>query len=327
MAAPAGDRRRASARSRCRRSRPAPTPPISRPSRGSTSDGYVISGRKVWVANAEAADVAIVFAATQPGVRGRGVSAFLVPMDTPGHRRVTRVGLARRARARLHGPRARRRARRRRRAARRARATASASRCGRSTAAASRSPRRRSASARRRSTRRSPTRSAARRSASRSATSRRSSASSPTWRPSSRPRGCSRWQGRRRARPRSRAPSARSRDGQAPRVGSRAPRRRPAMQILASHGYRRGSIVERLFRDVRAAEIYQGTSEVQRMVIAEHIARAVHRPVQTVELQNVRRSPAPDRLSSVERRSLRLRRLQPSSCLAIVCSCRFDVPS
>jgi len=44
-----------------------------------------------------------------------------------------------------------------------------------------------------------------------------------------------------------------------------------AMQILASHGYRRGSLVERLFRDVRATEIYQGTSEVQRMVIAEHI--------------------------------------------------------
>jgi butyryl-CoA dehydrogenase len=46
-----------------------------------------------------------------------------------------------------------------------------------------------------------------------------------------------------------------------------------AMQILASAGYRRGSTVERLFRDVRAAEIYQGTSEVQRMIIAEQILR------------------------------------------------------
>ena len=44
-----------------------------------------------------------------------------------------------------------------------------------------------------------------------------------------------------------------------------------AMQILASAGYRRGSTVERLFRDVRATEIYQGTSEVQRMVIAAGI--------------------------------------------------------
>jgi butyryl-CoA dehydrogenase len=46
-----------------------------------------------------------------------------------------------------------------------------------------------------------------------------------------------------------------------------------AMQILASQGYRRGSDVERLFRDVRATEIYQGTSEVQRMLIAEHIIK------------------------------------------------------
>jgi butyryl-CoA dehydrogenase len=44
-----------------------------------------------------------------------------------------------------------------------------------------------------------------------------------------------------------------------------------AMQVLASAGYRRGSRVERLFRDVRATEIYQGTSEVQRMIIAEQL--------------------------------------------------------
>ena len=44
-----------------------------------------------------------------------------------------------------------------------------------------------------------------------------------------------------------------------------------AMQILASAGYRRGSTVERLFRDVRATEIYQGTSEAQRMIIAESV--------------------------------------------------------
>src|SRR5215471_1404819 len=53
--------------------------------------GYVLNGRKVWVANAEAADLAIVFAATQPGSRGRGVGAFLVPLDSPG---VTRVAAA-----------------------------------------------------------------------------------------------------------------------------------------------------------------------------------------------------------------------------------------
>jgi butyryl-CoA dehydrogenase len=47
-----------------------------------------------------------------------------------------------------------------------------------------------------------------------------------------------------------------------------------AMQILASAGYRRGSVVERLFRDVRATEIYQGTSEAQRMIIASQVLAA-----------------------------------------------------
>jgi butyryl-CoA dehydrogenase len=47
------------------------------------------------------------------------------------------------------------------------------------------------------------------------------------------------------------------------------------MQIFAAEGYRRGSTAERLVRDVRATEIYQGTSEVQRMVIAaSEIAQA-----------------------------------------------------
>jgi len=48
------------------------------------ADGFRLSGRKVWVANAEAASVGIVFAATRPGERGRGITAFLVPLDRPG---------------------------------------------------------------------------------------------------------------------------------------------------------------------------------------------------------------------------------------------------
>src|SRR2546422_1594652 len=53
--------------------------------------GYRITGRKVWVANADAASVAIVMAATRPGMRGQGVTAFLVPMDTPGITRTARA--------------------------------------------------------------------------------------------------------------------------------------------------------------------------------------------------------------------------------------------
>src|SRR5262249_47439611 len=54
-------------------------------------DGYRIKGRKVWVANAEEAAVAIVFASTRPGLRGQGVTAFLVPMTTPGITRTARA--------------------------------------------------------------------------------------------------------------------------------------------------------------------------------------------------------------------------------------------
>jgi len=54
-------------------------------------DGYNIKGRKVWVANAEAAQIAIVFASTRPGGRAQGVTAFLVPMETPGITRRARA--------------------------------------------------------------------------------------------------------------------------------------------------------------------------------------------------------------------------------------------
>jgi butyryl-CoA dehydrogenase len=52
--------------------------------------GYRIRGRKVWVANAEVAGVAVVFASTQPGKRREGITAFLVPLETPGITRISR---------------------------------------------------------------------------------------------------------------------------------------------------------------------------------------------------------------------------------------------
>ena len=51
--------------------------------------GYRLTGRKVWVANGEVADLLLVFAATEPGIGGRGVSAFLVPAGTAGLRTET----------------------------------------------------------------------------------------------------------------------------------------------------------------------------------------------------------------------------------------------
>jgi butyryl-CoA dehydrogenase len=55
------------------------------------SGGYRIAGRKVWVANADHAAVAIVFACTRPGLRGQGVTAFLIPMDAKGISRTARA--------------------------------------------------------------------------------------------------------------------------------------------------------------------------------------------------------------------------------------------
>jgi butyryl-CoA dehydrogenase len=49
-------------------------------------------------------------------------------------------------------------------------------------------------------------------------------------------------------------------------TASRAANR--AVQIHGGYGYTRDFVVERLFRDARITEIYEGTSEIQRLVIA-----------------------------------------------------------
>lgn len=46
-----------------------------------------------------------------------------------------------------------------------------------------------------------------------------------------------------------------------------------AIQIMGGYGYLRDYPVERLYRDVRVCQIYEGTSEVQRLVIARDILR------------------------------------------------------
>ena len=238
---------------------------VARPEDG----GYVITGRKVWVANAAAADVAIVFAATQPGLRGRGVSAFLVPLNSPGLTRtptadslgvrglgcmdVDLAGVQVPADAMLGAP------------DEGFRIAMWALDGGRVAIAAqalgigNASLQEALAYARSRTTFGQPignyqaiqwmladmgTDLDAARLLMLKAADARERRASPTVDAS-----------------------------MAKLFASEAAHRAAdkAMQILASRGYRRGSVVERLFRDVRAAEIYQGTSEVQRMVIAEHI--------------------------------------------------------
>ena len=229
-------------------------------------DGYRLTGRKVWVANGAAADVFIVFAATEPGIGGRGVSAFLVPADAPGLGatptpdtlgvrglgcrdldldgvRVPAAAMVgdpgggfRIAMSALDG----------------GRVAIAAQAVGIGQAAFDEAL----AHARRRRTFGRPIAryqavqwmladtateiEAARMLVYRSAAARDAREHGP------------------------------AQAAMAKLYASEAAHRAvdKAMQILASAGYRRGSTVERLFRDVRATEIYQGTSEVQRMVIA-----------------------------------------------------------
>jgi alkylation response protein AidB-like acyl-CoA dehydrogenase len=231
--------------------------------------GYVLNGRKVWVANAEAAELVMVFAATQPGSRGRGVSAFLVPMSSQGIERIATedslgvrglgcMDLAFRnvrveAGALLGAP------------GEGFRIAMWALDGGRVAIAAQALG----------------VGDAALQQALDHARSHHAfgqpignyqaiqfmladmateldAARMLTWKAAD--------TRRRRATPTLDAAMAKL---YASEAAHRAADK--AMQILASKGYRRGSVVERLFRDIRAAKIYQGTSEVQRMVIAEQI--------------------------------------------------------
>jgi acyl-CoA dehydrogenase len=46
-----------------------------------------------------------------------------------------------------------------------------------------------------------------------------------------------------------------------------------ALQLHGGHGLVRGCRVERLYREVRALRIYEGTSEIQRLVIGRELVK------------------------------------------------------
>jgi alkylation response protein AidB-like acyl-CoA dehydrogenase len=47
-----------------------------------------------------------------------------------------------------------------------------------------------------------------------------------------------------------------------------------AIQLFGGYGYMRDFPVEKLFRDAKVTEIYEGTSEIQRIVIARSLNKA-----------------------------------------------------
>lgn len=230
-----------------------------------TANGYRISGRKVWVANADAAALAIVFACTRPGLRGQGVTAFLVPMADRGIRRTARAdslgvrGLGcmdleldvevtdeqvlgpvdqgfRLAMWALQG----------------GRAAIAAQALGIGEAAIAEAI----AFAKQRRTFGQPIANyQAIQWMLADAATDLEAARMLTWKA---------------ADAKDRQERVTVEASMAKLAASEAAHRAAdrAMQVLASAGYRRGSVVERLFRDVRATEIYQGTSEAQRMIIS-----------------------------------------------------------
>lgn len=59
--------------------------PASMQSRAVRDGGdYVLNGRKTFATNSGAADIYVLFASTDPEAGGRGISAFIIPRDTPG---------------------------------------------------------------------------------------------------------------------------------------------------------------------------------------------------------------------------------------------------
>ena len=55
-----------------------------------TADGYILNGVKQFITSGKNGHIGIAFAVTDPGASKRGISAFIVPTDTPGYT-VTRV--------------------------------------------------------------------------------------------------------------------------------------------------------------------------------------------------------------------------------------------
>jgi butyryl-CoA dehydrogenase len=231
--------------------------------------GYRLTGRKVWVANGVAAGVAVVFAATDPGTRGRGISAFIVPLDRRGVRRDPGVdslgvrglgcvdlvlnGVEVADGERLGDENAGFTIARH--ALESGRIAIAAQALGVGQAALDEAL----AHARTRQTFGRPIAQyqaiqwfladmATELEAARMLTLKAAAAAD----------GAEPWG---------------AQAAMAKLAASEAAHRAAdkAMQILASAGYRRGSTVERLFRDARATEIYQGTSEVQRMIVAASV--------------------------------------------------------
>jgi acyl-CoA dehydrogenase len=52
-----------------------------------------------------------------------------------------------------------------------------------------------------------------------------------------------------------------------------------AVQVHGGAGYMRGVPVERIYREVRLLRLYEGTSEIQRLIVGSNLVKAAQRDV------------------------------------------------
>jgi butyryl-CoA dehydrogenase len=56
------------------------------------------------------------------------------------------------------------------------------------------------------------------------------------------------------------------------------------VQIHGGYGYTKEYVVERLYRDAKITDLYEGTSEIQRLVIATNLLKGVYRGAETITI-------------------------------------------
>ena len=71
-----------------------------------------------------------------------------------------------------------------------------------------------------------------------------------------------------------------------------------AVQILGGRGYMRENPVERLYRELRVDRIWEGTSEIQRMVIGNELRKRGHGPIRAGRPGDTPRNAGPAERSS-----------------------------
>jgi acyl-CoA dehydrogenase len=47
-----------------------------------------------------------------------------------------------------------------------------------------------------------------------------------------------------------------------------------AVQMFGGRGVKRGEVVERLYREIRALRIYEGATEVQKLIVARELLKS-----------------------------------------------------